>query len=49
MRMRMIFQECIKKFGGKADELQAKTSPLPGENKLKKYQTGIFQIINIII
>jgi len=25
-----ILHECIKKFGGKADEPQAKTSPLPG-------------------
>ena len=32
-QQRLIFQECIKKFGGKADEPQAKTSPLPGENE----------------
>ena len=32
----LIFQECIKKFGGKADEPQAKTSPLPGKDELSR-------------
>ena len=38
----LISQECIKKFGGKADEPQAKTSPLPGENELSSNLKQVF-------